>query len=63
MKEFRTFAANREEREEKNLKVGRKPLKTVDRSTMLKTSKAATKKALVERKPFHIYQKAKGAKK
>ena len=34
MKEFRTHAANREDREEKNLKTGHKPLKTLSRSTI-----------------------------
>ena len=63
MREFRTFAANREERQEKNLKTGHRELKMIDRNTMIKTSKAATKKALTDLKPFHIYQKAKGASK
>ena len=63
MKEFRTHAANREDREEKNLKTGHKPLKTLTRSTMLKLDKAASKKALLKPKEFHVYQKAQGAKK
>ena len=63
MKEFRTFAANREDRQEKNLKTGHRELKMVNRTSMLKASKAATKKALTVPKEFHIFQKAKGAKK
>ena len=73
MKDFRTHAANREVREEKKLKVNRKPLKTVTKSLSVKISKEqdrlnlAHKKAMMlNQKEFHIFNKAgmpKGVKK
>lgn len=65
MKDFRTHQANREEREEKKLKVNKVPLKTVTRSLSVKISKDQAKLDLERRKQmtiapkdFHIYQKA-----
>ena len=65
MKDFRTHAANREVREEKKLKVNKKPLKTVTRSLSVKISKEQARLNLERRKQmtiapkdFHIYQKA-----
>ena len=65
MKEFRTHLANREEREEKKLKVNRKPLKTVTKSLSVKISKEQARLDLEKRKQmviapkdFYVYQKA-----
>lgn len=65
MKEFRTHLANREEREEKKLKVNRKPLKTVTKSLSVKISKEQARLNLEKRKQmtlapkdFHIFNKA-----
>ena len=65
MKEFRTHAANREDRVEKKLKVNKKPLKTVTKSLSVKISKEQDrlnlqhKKALMlSQKEFHIFNKA-----
>jgi hypothetical protein len=65
MKDFRTHAANREVREEKKLRVSRKPLKTVTRSLTVKVSKEQArlnlerkKQMTIAPKDFHIYQKA-----
>lgn len=65
MKEFRTHQANREERVEKQLKVKKKPLKTVTRSLSVKISKEQAKlnlehkKAMfLNQKEFHIFNKA-----
>ena len=65
MKDFRTHAANREERVEKKLKVNKVPLKTVTRSLSVKISKDQAKLNLERRKQmtiapkdFYIYQKA-----
>lgn len=65
MKDFRTHQANREEREEKKLKVNKVPLKTVTRSLSVKISKDQAKLDLERRKQmtiapkdFHIYQRA-----
>ena len=62
MKEFRTHAANREDREEKQLRVNRKPLKTVTKSLSVKISKEQARLNLERRKQmtiapkdFHIY--------
>ena len=65
MKDFRTHQANREEREEKNLKVNKTPLKTVTKSLAVKISKDQARLNLERRKQmtiapkdFHIYQRA-----
>jgi len=65
MKDFRTHQANREEREEKKLRVNHRPLKTVTRSLTVKISKEQARLNLERRKQmtiapkdFHIYQKA-----
>ena len=65
MKDFRTHAANREVREEQNLKVNRKPLKTVTKSLSVKISKEQARLNLERRKQmtiapkdFYVYQKA-----
>lgn len=73
MKEFRTHMANREDREEKKLKVNRKPLKTVTKSLSVKISKEQArlnlerkKQMMISQKEFHIFNKAgmpKGVKK
>ena len=65
MKEFRTHQANREERVEKQLKVKKKPLKTVTRSLSVKISKEQDrlnlqhrKALMLSNKEFHIFNKA-----
>ena len=54
MKDFRTHAANREVREEKNLKVNRKPLKTVTKSLSVKISKEQARLNLEKQKALLI---------
>ena len=54
MKDFRTHAANREVREEKKLKVNRKPLKTVTRSLTVKISKEQARLDLQKRKELML---------
>jgi hypothetical protein len=65
MKDFRTHAANREVREEKNMRVSNKPPKTVTKSLSVKIPKDQARLDLERRKQmtiapkdFHIYQKA-----
>jgi len=54
MKDFRTHAANREVREEKNLKVSKKPLKTVTKSLSVKISKEQARLNLEKQKALLI---------
>jgi hypothetical protein len=54
MKEFRTHLANREVREEKKLKVNRKPLKTVTRSLSVKISKEQARLNLQKKKELAL---------
>jgi alcohol dehydrogenase class IV len=54
MKEFRTHAANREERVEKKLKVKKTPLKTVTRSLAVKISKEQARLDLQKRKELML---------
>lgn len=54
MKEFRTHAANREERVEKNLKVKKTPLKTVTKSLSVKISKEQARLDLQKRKELAL---------
>jgi hypothetical protein len=54
MKDFRTHAANREVREEKNLKVNRKPLKTITKSLSVKISKEQARLNLERKKQMTI---------
>jgi hypothetical protein len=65
MKDFRTHAANREVREEKQLRVSKKPLKTVTKSLSVKISKEQArlnlerkKQMTIAPKDFHIFNKA-----
>jgi hypothetical protein len=65
MKDFRTHAANREVREEKNMRVSNKPLKTVTKSLSVKISKEQArlnldmrKTLLINNRDFHTYAKA-----
>jgi hypothetical protein len=54
MKDFRTHAANREVREEKKLKVNRKPLKTVTKSLSVKISKEQARLDLQKKKELAL---------
>ncbi len=54
MKEFRTHAANREVREEKQLKVKKTPLKTVTRSLSVKISKEQARLDLQKKKELML---------
>jgi hypothetical protein len=65
MKDFRTHQANRDEREEKNLKVNRNPLKTVTKSLSVKISKEQArldlqrkKQMTISPKLYHTYARA-----
>ena len=54
MKDFRTHEANREVREEKKLKVSRKPLKTVTKSLSVKISKEQARLDLQRKKELAL---------
>ena len=54
MKDFRTHQANRDEREEKNLKVNRNPLKTVTKSLSVKISKEQARLDLQKKKELML---------
>ena len=54
MKDFRTHAANREERVEKKLKVKKTPLKTVTKSLSVKISKEQARLDLQKRKELML---------
>jgi hemerythrin superfamily protein len=54
MKDFRTHAANREERVEKKLKVKKTPLKTVTKSLAVKISKEQARLDLQKRKELML---------
>lgn len=54
LKDFRTHAANREERVEKKLKVKKTPLKTVTKSLSVKISKEQARLDLQKRKELML---------
>lgn len=54
MKDFRTHAANREERVEKKLKVKKTPLKTVTKSLSVKISKEQARLDLQRKKELAL---------
>ena len=57
MKDFRTHAANREVREEQNLRVSNKPLKTLTRSLSVKISKEQARLNLERKKQMTVAPK------